>query len=91
MFDCKESKFVEDAFSTAMHKIIASALYRHGDIIYIGTMEDGLYSYSVTQKNLEKVTPILDTKRIQAILQQSPTRIWIATEGAGLLLLNLKN
>ncbi|BDW79198.1 hypothetical protein BFINE_49930 [Bacteroides finegoldii DSM 17565] len=53
-------------------------------------MEDGLYSYSVTQKNLEKVTPILDTKRIQAILQQSPTRIWIATEGAGLLLLNPK-
>ena len=35
MFDSKESKFVEDAFSTAMHKIIASALYRHGDIIYI--------------------------------------------------------
>lgn len=36
------------------------------------------------------MTPILDTKRIQAILQQSPTRIWIATEGAGLLLLNPK-
>ena len=86
MFDIKESKFVDDSFSTAMHKIIASALYRQGDIIYIGTPVDGLYSYSIHSKEIwRKITPITDTKQIQAILQQSPTRIWIATEGAGLL------
>ena len=90
MFDIKESRFVDDSFSTAMHKLIASALYRQGDIIYIGTPVDGLYSYSIPQKKLEKITPITETKQIQAILQQSPTRIWIATEGAGLLLLNPK-
>ena len=73
-----------------MHKLIASALYRQGDIIYIGTPVDGLYSYSIPQKKLEKITPITETKQIQAILQQSPTRIWVATEGAGLLLLNPK-
>ena len=81
MFDIKESKFVDDSFSTAMHKLIASALYRQGDIIYIGTPVDGLYSYSIPQKKLEKITPITETKQIQAILQQSPTRIWVATEG----------
>ena len=90
MFDIKESRFVDDSFSTAMHKIVASALYRNGDIIYIGTPVDGLYSYSIPQKKLEKISPITGTKQIQAILQQSPTRIWIATEGAGLLLLNPK-
>ena len=90
MFDIKESRFVDDSFSTAMHKIVASALYRQGDIIYIGTPVDGLYSYSIPQKKLEKITPITETKQIQAILQQSPTRIWVATEGAGLLLLNPK-
>ena len=90
MFDIKESRFVDDSFSTAMHKLIASALYRQGDIIYIGTPVDGLYSYSIPQKKLEKITPITETKQIQAILQQSPTRIWVATEGAGLLLLNPK-
>ena len=90
MFDIKESRFVDDFFSTAMHKIVASALYRQGDIIYIGTPVDGLYSYSIPQKKLEKITPITETKQIQAILQQSPTRIWIATEGTGLLLLNPK-
>lgn len=90
MFDIKASKFVDDFFSTAMHNIVASTLYRHGDIIYIGTPTDGLYSYSISRKNLEKVFPILDTKQIQAILQQSPTRIWVATEGSGLFLINPK-
>ena len=90
MFDIKESKFIDDSFSTAMHKTIASTLYRHDDQIYIGTSTDGLYTYSITQKTFEKVIPILGTKQIQAILQQSPTRIWVATEGAGLFLINPK-
>ena len=90
MFDIKESKFIDDSFSTAMHKTIASTLYRQGDQIYIGTSTDGLYTYSITQKTFEKVIPILGTKQIQAILHQSPTRIWVATEGAGLFLINPK-
>ena len=90
MFDIKESKFIDDSFSTAMHKTIASTLYRQGDQIYIGTSTYGLYTYSITQKTFEKVIPILGTKQIQAILQQSPTRIWVATEGAGLFLINPK-
>lgn len=90
MFDIKESKFIDDSFSTAMHKTIASTLYRQDDLIYIGTSTDGLYTYSITQKTFEKVIPILGTKQIQAILQQSPTRIWVATEGAGLFLINPK-
>ena len=90
MFDIKESKFIDDSFSTAMHKTIASTLYRQDDQIYIGTSTDGLYIYSITQKTFEKVIPILGTKQIQAILQQSPTRIWVATEGAGLFLINPK-
>ena len=90
MFDIKESKFIDDSFSTAMHKTIASTLYRQGDQIYIGTSTVGLYTYSITQKTFEKVIPILGTKQIQAILQQSPTRIWVATEGAGLFLINPK-
>ena len=79
MFDVSTSRFVNDIFSTAMHKTIASALYRHGDQIYIGTPSDGMYCYSVPQKKLEKLTYIPSSKQIQGILQQSPTRIWVAT------------
>lgn len=90
VFDIKEKKFSDDSISMPMHSLIASTLCRQGDQIYIGTKQDGLYSYSISGKSLEKVTPIFDTKQIQAVLQQSPTRIWVATEGAGLFLINPK-
>ena len=35
MFDIPASRFVDDIFGTAMHKMVASALYRHDDQIYI--------------------------------------------------------
>lgn len=89
-FDIPASRFVDDIFGTAMHKMVASALYRHDDQIYIGTPSDGLYCYSIPKNTLEKLAYIPGSKQIQSILQQSPTRIWVATEGAGLLLLNPK-
>lgn len=90
MFDIPASRFVDDIFGTAMHKMVASALYRHDDQIYIGTPSDGLYCYSIPKNTLEKLAYIPSSKQIQSILQQSPTRIWVATEGSGLLLVNPK-
>lgn len=90
LFNISEERFIDEALSSAMHKVVASTLYRHDEQIYIGTQEQGLYSYSILDGKFEKVNPILDTKRIQAVLQQSPTRIWVATEGAGLFLINPK-
>ena len=90
MFDIPASRFVDDIFGTAMHKMVASALYRHDDQIYIGTPSDGLYCYSIPKNTLEKLAYIPGSKQIQSILQQSPTRIWVATEGSGLLLVNPK-
>lgn len=89
-FDIAASRFTDGAFGTAMHKLIASALYRHDDQIYIGTPSDGIYCYSIAQNKLEKLTYIPGSKQIQSILQQSPTRIWAGTEGSGLFLINPK-
>lgn len=90
LFNVKESKFEDDSLNTAMRKLIASTLCKQGDRIYIGTTQTGLYSYFIPNGTLEKVTPLLDSKQIQAVLQQSPTRLWVATEGAGLFLINPK-
>lgn len=90
MFDIKESKFVDNCFNPSMQKLIASTLCKQGDHIYIGTTDDGLFIYSIPKATLEKLTPVLDQKQIQAVLQQSPTRLWVATEGAGLYLINPK-
>lgn len=90
MFDIPTSKFSDDYFSTAMHQMVVTALYRNDDLIYMGTPSDGLYQYSISKKQLEKLTYIPESKQIQTILQQSPTRIWMATEGSGLFLINPK-
>lgn len=90
MFDVSTSAFSNEAFSPAMHRIVASTLYKHGDQIYIGTPSDGIYCYSIPQNRLDKLTYLPSCRQVQCILQQSPTRIWVATEGSGLLLVNPK-
>ena len=90
LFDIDKEVFIDDFFGMPTHRIVASALYRYNDFIYIGTEQNGLYRYSISQKAMEKEEAIANTKKIQAILQQSPTQLWIATEGAGLLLFNPK-
>lgn len=90
MFDIPSSQFADNALSSTMRQIVASTLYRYGEQIYIGTPKDGIYNYSISQKKFEKLTYIPNSKQIQSILQQSPTRIWVATEGSGLFLVNPK-
>lgn len=90
LFNVKDSRFIDDSLSSAMHNLIASTLYKQDDRIYIGTPQEGLYSYSISGNSLEKVIPVFDVRQIQAVLQQSPTRMWVATEGSGLFLINPK-
>lgn len=90
MFDIQQSKFIDNSFNPSMQKLVASTLFEQGDHIYIGTMDDGLFIYSIKKATLEKLTPALDHKQIQSVLQQSPTRLWVATEGEGLYLINPK-
>ena len=89
-FDIAQSAFNDSILSPEMRQLTASVLYRKNDIIYIGTPAGEVFTYSIQGKKLEKFRPVIRTKRIQAILQQSSTRIWIGTEGAGLLLVNPK-
>lgn len=89
-FNITQSAFNDSILSPEMRQLTASVLYRKNDIIYIGTPVGEVFTYSIQWKKLVKFLPVIRTKRIQAILQQSPTHIWIGTEGAGLLLVNPK-
>lgn len=87
VFDTGEERFIEDYLSASMHKLKTTNITRQGDDIYIGT-NDGLYSYSLGGKQFGVVTKALGNKAVQAVLRQSSSRLWIATEGAGLFLVN---
>lgn len=89
LFSINESRFVDNKLDATMRSLVASTVSKQGDEVYIGT-GSGLYVYSIARNKLEMLTKTLEGKRIQATLKQSPTRIWVATEGAGLYLINPK-
>lgn len=89
LFNIKEARFVDNALDATLHQLVASTISKQGDEVYIGTYT-GLYVYSIARKQLELLSEALEQKRIQTVLKQSASRIWVATEGAGLYLINPK-
>lgn len=87
LFDIATSRFIDNSLSAAMRKLIATTISRQGDYIYIGT-NNGLFSYSIANGQLEMLTKSLEHVQVQAVLRQSASRIWVATEGKGLYLIN---
>ena len=86
LFDTDHFCFI-DSLSTSMKQLSVNDFQRVGERVYIGT-PTGLYQYTLGTRLLDTVHPKLDEKPILAILEQSPTRLWVATEGSGLYLLN---
>lgn len=90
-FDITTRQFNDHCYSVAMHTTVATKLYRHGDYIYIGTSGNGIFCYDLQQKSFEKLSAMPDGKSVQDILLQSATRMWVATEGDGLFLIDPKS
>lgn len=89
LFDVKGGHFMSDTLSTALHLLKPSALVRQGDCVYIGT-ESGVYTYSLQDGTLKKLVELPTKARIHGILCQMFNRIWIATEGSGLYMYDIK-
>ena len=89
LFDVKGGHFMSDTLSTALHLLKPSALVRQGDCVYIGT-ESGVYTYSLPDGTLKKLVELPTKARIHGILCQMFNRIWIATEGSGLYMYDIK-
>lgn len=68
--------------------IVPAAINRQDDRIYIGSQQ-GLSVYSIGTNTLESIAPeTMKNKDIYSILQQSPVRLWVGTEGDGLFCIN---
>lgn len=88
LFNTETHQFSDNMPIASLSTITPTALCRQGDNIYVGCYQ-GVYIYSTSQNNWKHiVTEQLKGKTILAILQQSPTRLWIGTEGDGLFLYN---
>lgn len=88
LFNTRTQSFSKSQLNPDIFTISPTSVNRQGDYIYIGSRE-GLFSYSISQNTITSVAPeILKGKHISAVLQQSPTLLWVGTEGNGLFLVN---
>lgn len=89
LFDIPQAAFLTENTDAALLLLDATAIYRYNDQLYIGTME-GLFVYSLSNHTLHDIMTfnLLEQKEILAILQQSDTQLWVATEGNGLFRIN---
>ena len=90
LFDMEKMQYSEELPVPALFSIVPTSVYRQDDHIYIGSMQ-GLFIYSIQTNTLENIaSEELKNKEIYAILQQSPIRLWVGTEGNGLFCINLQ-
>lgn len=88
LFDTETRQYTDKQLVPTLTSIVPTALYRQDDRIYIGSSQ-GLWVYSIQNNTIENIMPeILKEKEIYSILQQSPVRLWIGTEGNGLYCVN---
>lgn len=90
LFDVKGERFLNDTLSATLHSLKPLTLLRQDDDIYIGT-KGKVYMYSLQNGALETLLDLHDKVQINSILCQTPNRIWVATEGNGLYLYDVKN
>lgn len=88
LFDTETRQYTDQQLVPTLASIVPTTLYRQDDRIYIGSSQ-GLWIYSIQKNTIENIMPeILKEKEIYSILQQSPVRLWIGTEGYGLYCVN---
>lgn len=89
LFDIKRGHFLNDTLSTALHLLKPSTLVKQENSVYIGT-EGEVYTYSLRDGTLKKLVELPTKVRVHGVLCQMFNRIWIATEGSGLYMYDLK-
>ncbi|MEG2573593.1 MAG: two-component regulator propeller domain-containing protein, partial [Bacteroides sp.] len=87
MFDTNQMRFLKDKLRSNVKSLIPVCLVKSNEYIYIGTGE-GLFQYHIAKQELSPLTQALKGKKIQSVLKQSGSRLWVATEGDGLYLIN---
>lgn len=89
LFNTETHTFSTQRLPDELFALSATTLYRQGNQLYIGTSRQGVFVYSMTQNTLRPL-PIEELKDVEilAVLQQTPTCLWVATEGKGLFRIN---
>ena len=88
VFDRKSRTYSDSIPFYIPASAVPTSVSKQGDHIYIGT-KNGVYDYSISGKTIQLILaePLKDVQ-VYSVLRQSPSRLWIATEGSGLFAYN---
>lgn len=90
LFDAKQGRFRNDTLASSLYRLSPTVMERHGEDIYIG-VKDGVWLYNISTNHLDKLVELPADSKIHAILHQMFDKLWVATEGDGLYLYDLKS
>lgn len=84
IFDQEKGDFTKENLPSSLASIKATALYSCNDTIYIGTEDGQCFSTDRLLKNVKHLAADMPDSKINCMLQDSPDKIWVGTEDAGL-------
>ena len=89
-FDIRKRTYSRQGIPEALGSLYVSSLYEANGLVYVGTTTAGVFvcDRSLSRTRITRIGQNVITHSIQAMLLQSPGRLWIGTEGGGLYLAN---
>ncbi|MGN1046222.1 MAG: two-component regulator propeller domain-containing protein, partial [Candidatus Cryptobacteroides sp.] len=88
VFDPTKDSFI-DGLPENTARLKVKSMARLSDNIYMGSMDEGLFRYSVKDGELRKIPVYGGNRAVQSIFVQNGNLLWFGTEGDGLYCLNL--
>ena len=91
IFDKNEGRFSREGISGRILPEEAHTLYKSGSTVYIGTVDGRILRMNEDLEELDEIVPDVGGCRINCLLQDATSHLWIGTEGKGLWELSLTN
>lgn len=91
IFDSKTRQWADSSLPNQKESFGARIIYNAGETIFIGTSLDGVFQYSQATNELTKISSYKSRKSIQCMIMDQQKYLWVATEGDGLVKLDLKS
>ena len=88
-FDAEKDCFTDNLPENTA-RLRVKSMTRHSDSIYIGSVGEGLFVYSISGGEMIRVPAYSGNSTIQTIFVQNGNLVWFGTEGDGLFCLNLE-